>query len=85
MTYYASFTANNGSTSNAEPYEYTSKAKAIKSIKAIVAGEHFQQTGNQSTYCVWDENEICVAQGTLSDIRTWRRNEEAVGHNYKEV
>lgn len=85
MKYFASFKANNGSTYNVEPYEFTSKAKAIKGIKAIVAGEHFQQPSNVSTYCVWDENEICVAQGTLNDIRTWRRNEEAVGHNYKEV
>lgn len=85
MKYFASFTANNGSTSNIEPYEFTNKAKAIKGIKAIVAGEHFLQTGNKSTYCVWNENEICVAQGTLNDIRTWRREDEAIGHNYKEV
>ena len=79
MTYFASFKANNGSTYNVEPYEFTSKAKAIKGIKAIVAGEHFQQTGNRSSYCVWDENEICVAQGWLQDIGTWRRDKEAVG------
>lgn len=85
MKYFASFKANNCSTYNVEPYEFTNKAKAIKGIKAIVAGEHFQQPGNWSSYCVWDENEICVAQGTLNDIRTWRRNDKAVGHNYKEV
>lgn len=85
MTYFASFTANNGSTSNTKPYEFASKAKAIKDIKAIVAGEHFPQQGNKSSYCVWDENEICVAQGSLYGCGQWRKDEEAVGHNYKEV
>ena len=79
MKYFASFTANNGSTYNVEPYEFTSKAKAIKGIKAIVAGEHFQQPSNVSTYCVWNENGICVAQGILYDIKSWRRDDEAVG------
>ena len=85
MKYFASFTANNGSTSNSEPYECTNKAKAIRSIRAIVAGNHFPQVGNQSSYCVWNENEICVAQGTLYGCGQWRKDGEAIGRNYKEV
>lgn len=85
MTYFASFTANNGGVYSGEPYEYTSKAKAIKDIRAKVVGYHYKQQGNKSTYCVWDENDICVAQGTLYGFGQWRRDEDAIGRNYKEV
>ena len=85
MKYFASFTANNGSTSNIEPYECINKAKAVKSIRAIVAGNHFPQLGNRSSYCVWDENGICIAQGTLHDYGWWEKDREAIGRNYKEV
>lgn len=52
MKYFAEFTANNGSTTISEPYEYTNKATAIKEIKSIVRGEHFHQPYNSSKYIV---------------------------------
>ncbi len=79
MTYYASFFANNHSTYNAQAYEYTNKRQAIAAIKAIVAGEHHQQTGNVSTYYVTDANGIYVAAGALRDNGRWTIDHDIIG------
>lgn len=71
MKYYATFTANNGSTYLNTPWEYTNKAKAIREIRATLRCEHFQQTGNKSTYEVYDEKGNTIARGSLNDKGWW--------------
>lgn len=41
-TYYADFGANNNSTYNRDPYEYTNKREAIRSIRKICVGNVFE-------------------------------------------
>ncbi len=84
MKYFASFSANGGSTYSNEPYEYTNKKESIKSIKAIVKGNHFHQPCNRSKYMVWDENNIIVASGYLNDNGRWSINYDELGHNINE-
>lgn len=79
MKYYASFSANNGSTTLSEPYEYTNKAKAIKDIKEIVRGEHFKQPYNRSSYTVWNSNGLIIASGSLNDKGWWSVYEHEIG------
>lgn len=79
MKYYASFSANNGSTILSEPYEYTNKAIAIKDIKRIVRGEHFQQPYNRSSYTVWDSNGLIIASGSLNGKGWWSVYEHEIG------
>lgn len=80
MKYFASFTANNGNTWNREPYEFSNKQEAIKTIKEIAKGNHFCASGNESTYRVWDENDICIAAGTLLGFRQqWQVDKEKIG------
>ena len=85
MKYYATFTANNGSTYTREPYEFTNKEKAITTIKSLMKAEHFAQLCNKSTYCVWDENDKCVAKGALYDKGRWVKDEDAIGRNIDDV
>lgn len=81
MKYYASFSANNGSTSNMEPYEYTNKKEAIKDIKSIVKGNHIFQPYNSSKYLVWDSNDKIVASGYINGNGWWSINEDEIGTN----
>ena len=79
MKYYASFSANNVSTILSEPYEYTNKAIAIKDIKRIVRGYHFQQPYNRSSYTVWDSNGLIIASGSLNGKGSWSVYEHEIG------
>lgn len=79
MKYHAYFSANDGSTYNVEPYEYTNKKKAIASIKRIVRANHFQQSYNRSRYSVLDENGIYVAVGALHDCGWWSVDHDIIG------
>lgn len=79
MTYFATFTANNGSTYLSQSWLYTNKAKAISEIKAAVKGNHFRQTGNVSSYIVTDGDGIIVAAGKLHDCGRWTIDHEAIG------
>lgn len=81
MKYFAEFTANNGSTTISEPYEYTNKATAIKDIKSIVRGEHFRQPYNSSKYMVWDSEGEIIASGYIHDNGWWSINEYEIGTN----
>lgn len=85
MKYFARFTANNGNTYNKEPYEYTNKRKTIVDIKHIAEGNHSYQKGNTTRYCVWDENDICVAAGAIHDLGWWSKDTDAVGMNIDEI
>lgn len=71
MKYYATFTANNGNTWQQKPWEYTNKRKAIREIRATLRSEHFQQTGNKSTYEVYDEKGNTITRGSLNDKGWW--------------
>lgn len=85
MRYFASYSANNGSSYNNAPYEYTNKAKAIKDIKSIVRGNHFHQHGNSSKYLVWDEDGTIVASGRFNDNGWWSVNEDEIGRNINNI
>lgn len=69
--YFASFSANGGSTYSNKPYEYSNKKEAIRSIKSILRSNHFRQPYNTSRYTVWDENNILVASGSLNGNGWW--------------
>lgn len=70
MRYFADFSANNGSTSNSKSYEFTSLSEAKKTIKEIVKGNHFQQTGNISRCDVRNEEGETVWAGYMSGTST---------------
>lgn len=79
MKYFATFTANNGSTYLSQSWLYTNKAKAISEIKAAVRANHFRQTGNTSSYLVTSGDGIIVAAGKLHDRGRWIIDHESVG------
>ena len=79
--YYAIFSANNHSTYPSEPYEYTNKEEAIKSIKRIVRGNHFWQCFNRSSYIVWNSNDVIIASGSINDLGWWSVDKDAIGEN----
>lgn len=80
MRYFASFSANGGSTYNNRPYEYSNKKVAIKDIRSIVFGNHFQQPYNTSRYMVWNDDGIIVASGYLLGNGQWSLNHDEIGH-----
>jgi hypothetical protein len=50
-TYYGDWSANNATSYNREPYEYTNLKEARKSMRAIAQGNTFAgNTGNWSVY-----------------------------------
>lgn len=79
--YYASFSANNGTTEIRTPLEYTNKRSAIRDIKSLVRGNHFHQPYNSSKYMVWDEDGTIIASGYLNDNGWWSVNEYEIGRN----
>ena len=79
MRYFASFVANGGSTYNNRPYEYSNKKVAIKDIRSIVYGNHFQQPYNTSRYMVWNDDGIIVASGYLHGNGCWSINYDEIG------
>lgn len=79
--YYAIFSANNHSTYPSEPYAYTNKAEAIKSIKKIVRGYHFWQPFNRSSYIVWNSTGVIIASGCINDLGWWSVDKDAIGEN----
>ena len=81
MRYYAIFSANNHSTYPSEPYEYTNKAEAIKSIKKIVRDNHFLQRFNRSSYVVWNSDGVIIASGGINDNGWWGVDKYLIGKN----
>lgn len=81
MKYFAEFRANGGSTYNREPYEFTDKREAIRFIKSLCRANHFQQRCNSSSYCVWDEKDLIVAQGNIYGFGKWSVDKFAIGKN----
>ena len=79
MRYFASFIANNGSTRNNRPYEFSNKKVAIKSIRSIVYGNHFFHPSNTSRYMVWTDDGFIVASGYLHDNGRWSINHDDIG------
>lgn len=77
-TYTATFYANNGSTYLPNGWEYTNKRKAISEIRAAVAGEHFRQPYNRSTYEVRDENGRVVAAGVFCGRGFWINSRDLI-------
>ena len=63
MHYYASYTTNNGSTYNSNPFVYNNKREAIKSIRAIARGETF--AGSRGWVSVVDENGATIYEGAV--------------------
>lgn len=79
MKYFATFSANNGSTYLPKAWEYTNKAKAISEIKAAVVGSHYNRCGNKSTYMVTDNDGVVVAAGALHDCGWWSVDHDIIG------
>ena len=75
MTYYVSYKANNGSTYINEAIAFTNKKEARTYIRAIASGEHYQVTGNKTTYKITNEDggiiEICVLRGRSPRWLKW--------------
>ena len=83
MKYYASFTANNGSTYSVGAYEFTNKKKAVKAMREIVEANHFQQYGNCSGYTVWNKDNIIVMSATCLDHNLrWSVDNELIGVHF---
>lgn len=70
MKYYASFSANGGST-YCLPVEFTNKTKALRYIRERVWAEHFQQSYNRSSYVVKDENHNTIFYGAIIGMGKW--------------
>lgn len=64
--YYANFNANNG-TCLIHAEEFSSKEKAITTIRQWAVGETF--FGNSFRWCVWDEDGRSIAEGYGSVYR----------------
>ena len=61
--YYASWSANNGSTYG--DAVYASKRKAISEVREICKGNTFQQPNNVSRWEVTDETKTVIAAGYI--------------------
>lgn len=75
-TYYASFSANNGSTYTPNGWEYTNKQTALREIRAAVWAEHYQESYNQSTYEVKDETGRTIYAGAVRGFGHWVKFDE---------
>lgn len=63
MKYLANYTTNNGNTYNPNPFEYTNKREAIKSIREIARGETF--AGQHGSVTVTTEDGAIVYEGRV--------------------
>lgn len=66
--YFASFTANNGSTYLPKAWEYTNKNKAIKDVISSCMANHLNKQCNISKWRVDDESGVTIASGEIHDF-----------------